>query len=259
MGNEVAGSTWIQFGGNVSKIPNDLAFPDWAARRSATILFDLDGTLFDHSSAVTGALEEIFTTHTSEIARDEIGFRTTWTRASSSLFDTFEKGTLSWAQQGRQRVKLAFNRPSLNDDAADRFFATFVEAYEDRWELFPDALPCLERLRGRALGIVTNGHPQQQRKKLYKLRLREHFQEVLISAEIGKPKPSPGIFLEASRRLWTHPAECIVVGDSWQNDVEGGRNAGMQAVWLDRVGSTVRPGVPVVKGLAEIPDLVARW
>ena len=223
------------------------------------VLFDLDGTLFDHASATASALEELYETHSLEIERGKEAFFGSWALATHTHWRRYESGEIGWAHQGRLRIKDSFGRFELDDDAADRLFANYVSIYERHWTLFPDALPCLERLRGRPLGIVTNGYPQQQRKKLRKLGLREHFKEVLIAEEIGTAKPSPGIFLEASRRLWSLPGECIVVGDSWSHDVEGGLRAGMQPIWLDRVGSAPRPHVPVIKGLSEIPDLVEHW
>jgi len=228
-------------------------------RRPVTILFDLDGTLMDHATASRGALGELYLAHAGRIRRDEADFRAAWSQASSAHFSQYEHGKLTYAQQGRLRIRAAFGDERIDNDDADRLFADFVEAYESRWSLFPDALPCLELLRGRPLGIVTNGNPQQQRRKLRTLGLREHFKEVLISSEFGAAKPAPGIFLEASRRLWAIPGECIVVGDSWEHDVQGALRAGMQPVWLDRSGKGSRHGVPSVRSLAELRGLVDGW
>jgi putative hydrolase of the HAD superfamily len=225
-------------------------------RRPVAVLFSLDGTLVDHDGAVSGALDELYATRAPQIERSEDDFRQSWKKASSSPGDGRGQGGIAWE---RARVRTAFGRPDLDADTADQIFAEFLQGYELRWTFFPDAIPCLERLRGKPLAIVTNGNPRQQRRKLRKLGLREHFKEILISEELGSAKPSPDILLEASRRLWSLPGECILVGGSWEDDVEGGRRAGMQPVWLDRVGNDFQTDIPVVSGLSQLPDLVSRW
>ena len=228
-------------------------------RRPVAVLFSLDGTLVDHDGAVSGALDELYATRAPQIERTEDDFRQAWTKASSTTWDGPVGGEIAGAALGRARVRTAFGRSDLDDEIADQIFAEFLQGYELRWTLFADAIPCLERLRGKPLAVVTNGNPQQQRRKLRKLGLREHFKEILIAEEFGSAKPSPDIFLEASRRLWSLPGECILVGNSWEDDVEGGRRAGMQPVWVDRVGREMLTSIPVLNGLSQLPDLVARW
>jgi len=228
-------------------------------RRPLGFLFDLDGTLMDHGTASSGALGELYQAHAHRIRRSETDFRSAWAQASSTHFGQYEHGKLTYAQQGRRRIRAAFGDLEIDSDDADRFFADFVEAYESRWSLFPDALPCLELLQGRPMAIVTNGNPQQQRKKLRTLGLRAHFKEVLISAEVGAAKPAPGIFLEAVRRLGIFPTEGVVVGDSWEHDIQGGLRAGMHPVWLDRSGKGTRTGVPSVRGLDQLRGLLDSW
>jgi len=224
------------------------------------VLFDLDGTLLDHASASRGALEDLYRQHHAHIRLVETDFLAAWAQASSAHFGQHEHGKLTYAQQGRLRIRAAFGNEAIEDDTASRYFADFVDAYESRWTLFPDVLPCLELLQDRPLGIITNGNPQQQRKKLRTLGLDRFFKTVLISSEFGAAKPAPGIFLEAVRRLGSSPSRSLVVGDSWEHDILGARNAGMQAAWLNRTAQPYRQGIPnlgSLEGLQEILDLVA--
>ena len=48
--------------------------------------------------------------------------------------------------------------------------------------------------------------------------------------------PVPRVFRFALRRGGVDPAESVYVGDSWDADYVGARNAGMLAVWLNRAG-----------------------
>ena len=220
------------------------------------VLFDLDETLVDHRSAVMSALGELFRGCAAMIERNEWDFRSVWCGTAKGADG--ELDAMAWVRQGRARVRAAFGRADLSDVFVDRCFSSFVEAYEGHWRLFPDAIPCLDALRGRSMGVVTNGWPWLQRRKLCRLGLSTYFREVLISGEVGEAKPSPGIFLEASRRLRCAPSDCVVVGDSWEKDVEGGLRAGMRSVWLDRSGVFGRSGVLAVKDLWGLCHLVGR-
>jgi HAD superfamily hydrolase (TIGR01509 family) len=56
------------------------------------------------------------------------------------------------------------------------------------------------------------------------------FGHIIASCEVGRPKPDAEMFLEASRRLGLPPADILHVGDRWELDVEGARQAGCGAV-----------------------------
>jgi len=58
-------------------------------------------------------------------------------------------------------------------------------------------------------------------------RLADSFDEIVcLEDNDGKPKPDPGIFLEAARRLSAQPAECLVFEDSL-NGLHAAKSAGM--------------------------------
>jgi len=48
----------------------------------------------------------------------------------------------------------------------------------------------------------------------------------VISAEYGRVKPHPGIFMHCLSGLEVMPEEAIFVGNSWEEDIAGARNAG---------------------------------
>jgi FMN phosphatase YigB (HAD superfamily) len=50
----------------------------------------------------------------------------------------------------------------------------------------------------------------------------------------GKTKPHPSIFVAALRALDVSPDEAAMVGDSYEDDIEGARSLGMRAILLDR-------------------------
>jgi HAD superfamily hydrolase (TIGR01509 family) len=87
------------------------------------------------------------------------------------------------------------------------------------------------------LGIVTNGGSETQRRKIRAAGLDEVIprERVWISAEVGRSKPDPRIFLMASQSLGVAPENCLVIGDHEPHDIVGATAAGMCAQLVDAV------------------------
>ena len=107
-----------------------------------------------------------------------------------------------------------------------------VQAYRttawDRPVLYPDATETLRRLRPLRLGIVTNGSELSQAAKIRSSGLEAMTDAVAISGALGMRKPEPAIFREICGRLGVAPSRCVMVGDSPEHDIAGGRATRMQ-------------------------------
>jgi HAD superfamily hydrolase (TIGR01509 family) len=57
---------------------------------------------------------------------------------------------------------------------------------------------------------------------------------IITSQDVGVGKPDPQIFLEGLKRAGVLPEETLYVGDQYQVDVVGARNAGIRGILLDR-------------------------
>jgi putative hydrolase of the HAD superfamily len=100
--------------------------------------------------------------------------------------------------------------------------------------LLSEAIDVLRTLqRGYRLGMITNGAPDVQMKKVESAGIRDYFEAVIISGEIGVGKPERGIFDHALQSTSSSPEESLMVGNSFERDVEGALGANMQAVWLN--------------------------
>jgi len=102
-------------------------------------------------------------------------------------------------------------------------------------ELYSDALPTLEWLRGRGyrLGAVTNRGYSGPRfhEEMRDLGLTDLFEATVISCDVGYMKPHPRIFNYALKRMGVEAEDTVMVGDSLRADVEGAKTLGMIAVW----------------------------
>ena len=130
-----------------------------------------------------------------------------------------------------------------------------------RHELFPDALPALDDLgRDHPLGLVTNGAPDLQREKIRGTDLARHFEEIVVSGELGYGKPDPRVFAVALERLRTPPDDAVMIGNSLESDILGATRAGVRAIWLNRDGAPPDPEITPdaeIRSLAQVRSALA--
>jgi putative hydrolase of the HAD superfamily len=120
---------------------------------------------------------------------------------------------------------------------SETFFPELYEKFSepDAWLVFDDVVPTLEVLRDRGikLGIVSNWD-DRLRPLLRKLQLDSFFQAIIVSCEVGVPKPASLMFQSACAALDCRPGNTLHVGESREMDFEGARAAGLQGLWLSR-------------------------
>ena len=105
----------------------------------------------------------------------------------------------------------------------------------ENFSLYEDALPVLDELRRHDLriGLVSNG---QRDLEEFAVHHGLDVDALVGSRAHGRTKPHPSIFAAALRALEVVPAEAAMVGDSYEDDIEGARALGMRGILLDRDG-----------------------
>jgi HAD superfamily hydrolase (TIGR01509 family) len=101
------------------------------------------------------------------------------------------------------------------------------------WEaddFYPDALPCLKRLRDRGLLVGAVGNTPAETEEL----LRPYVGLTGSSARWGTEKPAPEFFGRIVDESGVRAEEIAYVGDRVDNDIEPALAAGMVAVHLRR-------------------------
>jgi HAD superfamily hydrolase (TIGR01549 family) len=140
------------------------------------------------------------------------------------------------------------NGPAVRE-IAEKIVRRWEQAAQ--FELYDDAVPVLERLRGAGLklGLVSNTSRDLA-------AFVRHFgldvDAWLASGSYGKVKPSPLIFRAALELVACEPADALMVGDSPEDDVAGARAVGMRALLLDREGR-YPDAQERIESLAELP------
>ena len=105
----------------------------------------------------------------------------------------------------------------------------------ERFTLYEDALPALAALREHRIkiGLISNGS-----RDLGEFVAHHGLDAdcAIGSRAFGRTKPHPEIFLHALALLEVRAEEAAMVGDSYEDDIEGARALGIRAFLLDRDG-----------------------
>ena len=122
--------------------------------------------------------------------------------------------------------------------------------------MLPGAVDVLKELksRGYILGAITNGVSSLQNIKLDTAGIRDLFDVVMVSGDIGIYKPDRRIFDEAIRRAGIKNKEALFVGDHPINDIEGALSADMQVIRMN-YGDFKGKGLGKNGVFAEIEDI----
>jgi FMN hydrolase / 5-amino-6-(5-phospho-D-ribitylamino)uracil phosphatase len=130
----------------------------------------------------------------------------------------------------RESIRLALQRAGEDTGLAEPAFEVFFSARQ-RVTPYGDVIPALEFLSSRfPLVSLSNGNAD-----LHRVGMAPYFRAAVSARSFGVPKPDPRIFHAAAGAVDARPEEVLHVGDDVLLDVLGARNAGMQAVWVNRV------------------------
>lgn len=136
---------------------------------------------------------------------------------------------------------------------SETFFHELYQRFDepDAWRIYEDVLPTLDALahRGLKLAIISNWD-ERLRPLLGRLGLLDRFEAVVVSCEVGWPKPAAEIFLCAARELRLDPDSLLHVGDNLESDVAGARSAGLRALHLRRGAGAGKGGA--IRSLDEL-------
>lgn len=134
-------------------------------------------------------------------------------------------------------------------------------------QMFPAAVQVLQQARfshgspgNRPIGVITNGPSDVQRAKIELLDVARLVDFIIISEEFGAAKPDPTIFEAALAQAGAAPNEAVFIGDSAEHDMAGAMALGMATIWINRTGAPwAESGLApdrTVSNISEVPRLI---
>ena len=196
-----------------------------------TVIFDIDGTLYDFDKAngkaldaIGGYAEEHLGIPAAEFNaefREEMDIYTDLVGEIASIHNRVIR-----AERYLEKKGLPLTPHVLR--IAELYWKTLLGSME----IEEGIRPFMEALksRGYRIGIGSNMTAYVQFIKLERLGLLDLIDFVVTSEEAGYEKPSEGFFRFCLSKAGCRAEECLFIGDSLHHDVEGAERAGMHGI-----------------------------
>lgn len=215
------------------------------------VLFDIDDTLFDRKQAQFEIFKIIRSQFKTVFAGidDDIVAVAFWEADRLATEAFFETGLAESIRL--DRFKIFLKMLGLDDEPAGQMSVVYINSLAGIKAEVKDAGLILNHIAGKyQLGIISNGLADTQYRKLDAINARNLFECILISETAGIQKPDPGIYWQASALLGKQPSECLFIGNSYNINILGAKEAGMAACWFNP--RDTRPIIESVKPDYEI-------
>ena len=212
-------------------------------QRPKVIFLDAVGTLFGVKASVGQVYGEIAQRFGVKVSSDALNqaFLQSFQAAVPPVFPGVEPQEIPQCEfEWWQVIALrTFQQVGVLDQFPD-FYAFFTELYThfataEPWFVYPDVRPALENWikLGIELGVLSN-FDSRLYSVLQALDLAKFFTSVSISTQVGAAKPDPKIFAVGLHKHDCPPELAWHIGDSFKEDYQGAKAAGLYAIWLKR-------------------------
>ena len=205
------------------------------------VFLDAGGTLIDLDPPRHEVMRQVLSKHGFDVSSSEAKKALDKTERAFDEETATLQGSderLFWRKFDAHTLKMLgieADPEAIEKDLSEAFYkATFGV---NSWKPYPDAKPLLDDLGKRdfVVGMVSNA-TDLLRRVLDNLGFANYFDVLVISDEVGVRKPAPEIFWIACRQAGVPPNRCLYIGDKFAVDIVGAKNAGLNAILLDRPG-----------------------
>lgn len=224
------------------------------------IFFDLDDTLWDLKSNSFESLKTIYEKHKFGNYFSSFDFFCdTFHNKNIALWDDYRKGLISRDTLTSQRFLFVAETLNAPLEYAIILNSEYLADISKRTKIIENAFQTLNYLKKKyLLHIITDGFFEVQVIKLNNSRLSSFFQHIITAEEIGYLKPNAQLFNYALKITESKKEEAIMIGDSYENDIIGAYNCGIDQIYFNahnRKNLDIEPTHKVNK-LIEILDIL---
>lgn len=206
------------------------------------LFFDLDNTLWDFDANAQYTLQVLFERYQlDEHYPDFLTYYRLYSENNANLWRLYGAGKITKEALNEARFEYplrAFDASLLH--LAPNMQADYLPLLSQQTRLIPHCIEVLEYLKSKRfkMYIISNGFVEIQRLKLQRSGLLSYFERCYFSEHIGAHKPAKLFFDYAIKSSNAVKKQSLVIGDNFEADIVGAKNAGIDQVYFNPNPST---------------------
>ena len=219
------------------------------------VFFDLDHTLWDFERNSELTYDKIFEKYNLQIHLPD--FLKVYVPNNTRLWGLYQLDKIGKEELRYQRLKMSFDElgVSVTDEYIDLLADEYIKYLSTFNHLFDHAQTILDYLKPKyKLHIITNGFAEVQEGKLKNSGIADYFEVIMDSEKAGVKKPNPVIFEKAMSLAKVQPSNALMVGDNYDVDILGAKNAGMHALYFNPLNPVNDQTINEIHGLIQIKN-----
>ena len=225
------------------------------------LFIDLDDTVYDFAWAARESFRETY--EKLEYGRffESFGqYLSIYEPYNLELWRIYGEGKITKEELNRRRYSYPLEAVGVYDDElAATFCREALSRIPTKGKLVPGAKELLEYLQPRySMHILSNGFKELQSHKMRTAGIYGYFNTIILSEDIGVNKPNIKLFEHALERAGATVDESIMIGDMFETDIAGARNAGIDQIYYNPKGKENNPFTPTytVNDLLQIKEIL---
>lgn len=222
-------------------------------QRIKHVFFDLDHTLWDFETNSAKTFKKIFIDN--GITIDTSVFLNYYKLINLEYWRLYRNEKISKEKLRYGRLKDTFNKINykISDDLINKLSDDYIKILPMFNTLFEGTSEILNYLKQKyQLHIITNGFKEVQNIKMKNSMIDDYFDKVITPESVGVKKPNPKIFEYALQVANAYKDESVMIGDSWEADIMGAKNFGIQPIYCNFENQPVDPSIISVSHLLEL-------
>lgn len=204
------------------------------------VFFDLDHTLWDFEKNSSAAIAEIFDDfQLHQYVNSFEKFINQYQQINAQYWQRYNKGEIDKRMVRYGRFYDLFQLYKIDDHIkkAEMFADAYLAIAPAKTHLFPHTHEILAYLGEKyKLHLISNGFKEVLEIKITRTDLKKYFDVILSSEDVGVNKPDIRVFHHALNLSQAEKHESVMIGDSYDADILGAHNAGMQVIHFNPKG-----------------------
>ena len=215
-----------------------------------SLIFDIDGTLWDSRSIIVEGYNQVLTAAGHEdlcVTAEDL--KRLFGKTMKEIADIMLTTLPEEERYPLMEKCIDTGDARLLDDPCDIGYPGVVETLEELSKRYP-------------MVLVTNFYGNMP-VVLKEFGLERYFKSIVESSVVGLRKPDPALFALGVEALPLPAEEIIVIGDSYRKDIHPASTLGCRTVWLKNICWEDEPIIDghaptaIIDDIAQLPDAIA--